>query len=883
MWGDQMSMDSEDVSTIVEILEGQLNKHGNLEAARQFAAKLRFPGATIEAAIRVLGDRRKIFDTLEPAPISDGNQRWYFGPSANSLYWPTYVKRLESIGWTPDMIGSLDGTTSRALDLLEPPGNTKIGTRGLVVGRVQSGKTGHFTGLIAKAADSGYKLFIVLSGITNSLRLQTQKRLGRDLSSTERPGSWYWLTRQEIFGDFESHHEANVDVALKGGALRSIAVVKKQSQVLRALIDWLREGNEMLRRECPVLIIDDEADQASLNTSPSMAREELSRINSRIVELMSATNFPRCAYVGYTATPFANVLVNTEFPENLYPRSFIYPLNAPKTYFGSERVHGRARLSPDEPDEITDGLAVVRTVPIEELPKLRPSGQKLDGFNFEVTPTLKTALRYFFLATAARLFREDKGSRQLDFSTMLVHTSHRVAVHQQSLVEARKVVEELRREANEKKYKEWQVIWKREMDQIDRDKLGAQLGEVQFNDLAPYLFAAIDRTKLIVSNSMKNEEANVTFDEKGQIAIVIGGNTLSRGLTLEGLIVSYFARSANAYDTILQMGRWFGYRPYYEDLPRIWMTAEMQGHFHDLATIEEEFREQLEDYRAQGLTPMQAAMRIRKIPKLRITAANKMRFAETADIGYGGARPQTIHFNPSKTWLEQNVRAASGLIAKLGKPAQVDRGRHVWRGCDASKILDFLGEYQFHQRSRELDRALIQQYIHKQNKVGGLKTWNVVVAGLEKPNSALGTLNLGVDTTANCINRSRLKFDDETVINIKALMSPSDILIDQPDYEPAKYEGRPARELFSLREEDPSGVLILYPISKDSSPQRIPSKTRMALGTKVHVVGVAILFPEGRGHGSSDDYVQANLAPVESVVSGEAGDEDNDGEEASTS
>ena len=870
--------DDEDILMALEVLEGQLNKHGNLDAAKRFALKTRFPETIVERAVQVLADKRKIFENLEPAPITSQNQRWYYGPPAQSPYWQDYTRRLRAIGWTEPMIDTLDAATSRTMDLLDPPGIPKFATRGLVIGRVQSGKTAHFTGIIGKAADSGYGLFIILSGITNSLRLQTQKRLSRDLANAERPGVWHWLTKQDIFGDFEYQNEANVDLALRGGRHRSIAVVKKQAVVLRKLIDWLKCGNDGLKRDCPVLVIDDEADQASLNTGKQMARDELTKINKLIVELLEV--FPRCAYVGYTATPFANVLTHPDYPENLYPRSFMYPLDPPKTYFGSERIHGRQRLTPDEPDEVTDGLPLIRTVPDAEISKLRPKTRDLTGFKFEVTPSLHSALRYFFMATAARLFREAKGSAPMDFSTMLVHTSQRVVVHRQSAAAIRQMVEALRREANLDQLTAWEALWADEMSAIDREKLGVQLGEVEFGDLKTHLFKAIDRCKIIVSNSMKDEETNVAFDEKGQIAIVIGGNTLSRGLTLEGLIVSFFVRSSNAYDTILQMGRWFGYRPYYEDLPRIWMTSEMTKHFRDLATIEEEFRQQLEDYRALGLTPMQAAMRIRRLPTIRITAANKMRFAITAEIGYGRARPQTIHFDSSKKWLEDNVGAASSLVGHLQKPDEVNGGRFVWRGRNVAEILDFLKQYQFHPRSRELDRELLRKYITKQNGMGGLLEWNVVVYGLNELNPELGSLKLSQYVVANCINRSRVVEDKEkqdSTIYIKALMAPMDILADQPKFDAASLTGLTTKSLFAKRGGDQSGVLILYPISKNSKPVRhVEGKptTRAALGVDVDIIGVAMIFPDGQGHGSNEDYVQANLQPVEAQASIETDDED---------
>jgi hypothetical protein len=599
-----------------------------------------------------------------------------------------------------------------------------------------------------------------------------------------------------------------------------------------------------------------------------METDELTRINELIVELLGVFN--RCAYVGYTATPFANVLTHPKYPDNLYPRTFIFPLDPPKDYFGAERIHGRMRMSPDEPDEVSDGLPLVRVVADSELANLKPVGRDLSTFRFEVTPSLDRALRYFFLATAARLAREESGSRELDFSTMLIHTSQRVAVHQRTEPEVRKAIERLRREAREKQFGHWQSIWAEEMSFLDRKKVDARLGEVDFDDLRKHLFPALDRVRIVVSNSMRNEEANVVFEQKGQIMVVIGGNTLSRGLTLEGLVVSFFVRSANAYDTILQMGRWFGYRPYYEDLPRIWMTTEMRSHFYDLANIEHEFREQLDECRAKGLSPLDAAMRIRRLPNIKITAPSKMRFAVRAEVSYGGARPQTIYFNhKDANWINHNLEATRRLIGQLGIPSSNSSGRIVWLKIDASLVAAFLQAYKFHARSRQLDGNLLVRYIEKQNSMSALRSWSVVVLGLEKCDPNLGDVSLRDDLKVNCINRSRLSSEDEQTANIKALMSPQDILADRNEYNSAELKDKTAIELFRMREGDLSGVLVLYPISRNSSPRENPSKTRAPLCAEGHLIGIALVFPDAEGRLSNADYVQADLQPIESVVSGE--------------
>ena len=715
----------------LNLMDSELRAGASLAVAKNKALLLTKNPDAVDKAAAETARQFKLIEELDPAPIStEFRSRWYTGPKPTDVHWPAYRERLRSTNWSDATLEVLDRTTTRVVGQLEAPGNPKIDTRGLVVGRVQSGKTANFTGVIAKAADCNYRFFIILSGTTKMLRLQTQKRIERDLTNNIA-GQWTWLTRRDISGDFGDFSPGNVNVALRNRTMRTIAVVKKNPTVLKRLIDWIGGGDEISRRDCPLLLIDDEADQASIPTGPTMTRDDLNTINRRIVDLLRVTN--KMAYVGYTATPFANVLIDPDYEENLYPRSFIYSLPTPDDYFGPERIFGRDPLNNVEGESVSEGLPLLNTVPLDEIPLLRPmSRADVATFKFEVTPELDKALCYFYMATAARLFRKEKSGVDMDYSTALIHTSERVLAHKR----AKEAVDAHRASSlaalRKAPLKTWQKIWIDEMEKVDREKTGARLSEVSFEDLSPYLYQTIDRCKIIVSNSNQNKETNVTFEEKGQIAIVIGGNTLARGLTLEGLVVSFFVRTAGAYDTILQMGRWFGYRPFYEDLPRVWMTAEMQDDFYDLATVEEEFRIDLERY-ALGKTPLEVAARIRQHSRMRITAANKMRWAIDAQTSYGGERPQTIYFkHKNKDWLERNLDAARQLVATVvGSPAKKEQigGRVVWKEAPLEAVKEFIRNYQFHERSRDLDRDLILGYIDKQNELDALKTWNVVIMG----------------------------------------------------------------------------------------------------------------------------------------------------------
>lgn len=302
------------------------------------------------------------------------------------------------------------------------------------------------------------------------------------------------------------------------------------------------------------------------------------------------------------------------------------------------------------------------------------------------------------------------------------------------------------------------------------------------------------------------------------------------------------------------------------------MTSEMKGQFYDLATIEQEFREEIDRYRALGLSPLQAAIRIRRHPGMRVTAPNKMRFAVTCETSYQGARPQTIYFkHRDKDWLKDNVRATERLLAGLGAPQYSKGGRWIWNRRPADDILDFVRKYRFHERSKELDSELIVKYIEKQNRKQLLKSWNVVILGLASPDPSLGTLELRKDVVVNLINRSRIDVGDKNTGYIKALMSRIDILADKPEFDSLTLKGKGTEDLFELREEDKSGVLILYPISAASKANTTKGKKsdRVDLGAAGHMIGVAFVFPENAEDPRGEDFVRAVLKPIVSEVSAE--------------
>ena len=284
-----------------------------------------------------------------------------------------------------------------------------------------------------------------------------------------------------------------------------------------------------------------------------------------------------------------------------------------------------------------------------------------------------------------------------------------------------------------------------------------QLKDVSWEEVSSHLSEVLSGLRMVVDNYQSAERLSYPPGDP-QTIVVIGGNTLSRGLTLEGLVCSYFVRSANAYDTLLQMGRWFGYRPGYGDLVRIWMTADLEGWFFDLATVEAEIRQQIARYEAEGLTPEQLPVKIRTHPAMVVTAAAKMRDDVVADISYGGQREQTILFNQTDPeWLRNNIEATAQLFRDAeaaGAPAEDGAlGGIVFRNVPVHVVTAFLRTYRFHERAERLKPDLLTGYIEQQNRHNSLLTWNIAV--ISDRSAGSGSRLVG-DHELNLITRTRL-------------------------------------------------------------------------------------------------------------------------------
>ena len=519
-------------------------------------------------------------------PASGGAKAWFkdWDP-ADGFYWPRQRKYLiDSVGRSPSAVEATDDDSDRVLSYLEDPregGPVAFNTRGLVIGHVQSGKTENFSALIAKAADVGYQVIIVLSGVQNVLRQQTQRRLEQELGLRNvHPGvglpeagkRWNNPTTADINGDFDP---GTSDPSILQGNEKVIFIVKKWHTVLDKLIQFIEDANPP--GHLPVLVIDDEADQASINTGGNRDQplEELVDEEDATVDLVEETNpsetnrlirklvtqFHRVAYVGYTATAFANVLIDheaedAEVYEELFPKDFLLTLFPRPGYVGATRLFGRDALE-DADDQPVEGLDVIRFIPPSQIGSVTPSGIKVADFSPSVPETLELAFKDWLLATGARMARDGEDEP----STMLIH------VHQQTRIQnelAPQVEDFVRQFRNEWRYdksgpfrKSIVERWEKEFLPVTR-RIDPER-EVPFEEIEGHIDRLLkDGVPVLALNS--RSEDYLDYEQSPNLkAVLIGGNRLSRGVTIEGLLVSYYLRSTPYYDTLMQMARWFGY------------------------------------------------------------------------------------------------------------------------------------------------------------------------------------------------------------------------------------------------------------------------------------------------------------------------------------
>ncbi|MDW5377642.1 Z1 domain-containing protein [Halomonas sp. HP20-15] len=635
--------------------------------------------------------------------IESGSDPWY--------YWTRYKKLLFKKKLPQDVIYGTDQVTDTILGRLGNPHDKRTWDRkGMVVGHVQSGKTANYTGLACKAADVGYRLIIVIAGLHNNLRNQTQGRIdegfiGRDTSRLAQMGT---RERPKLIGvaefddrftpvsltntirDFNKATATSNTSQIASYAVPVVLVIKKNMHTLRNLTEWLREhsanhSSEMVDQ--PMLLIDDEADNASINVK--YGKNEVSRINGQIRELLGL--FRRSCYVGYTATPFANIFIDPEQDEemeaeDLFPRDFIIGLDAPGNYFGPRKVFLDGMPDEEEPLYLRNIIDNEDVLPIRH---------KKDDELVSVPSSMIEALRAFLVA---RTIRDLRGQRH-QHASMLVNASRFTRI--QGLIRNRlqEVLDTIRDSIRVNASLGERGIRDPEIAAL-RDIWAAEFYEAwsDWSEIQAQMLNSIGAAKVVEVNSRVNDLDYSAAGERGLSVIAVGGFSLSRGLTLEGLTVSYFLRNSMMYDTLMQMGRWFGYRGNYEDLCRIWMPPQATAWYAHIAEATEELHEELRRMQRDRATPLQFGLAVRSHPSsLLVTARNKLGSGEKhVRIGLSNGYVETYKLSNVPDVLEGNMSAARDFVTALREDghepgdAKLEKGGYLLRGIDVAHVDDFL-------------------------------------------------------------------------------------------------------------------------------------------------------------------------------------------------
>lgn len=774
-----------------------------------------FPNMEKDAIINIITTERKIYQPLSTTMQDDEDgANWLTEFRATSgcpfKFWNDYKKTLTLPALA---IQEIDRTTDIMLNKLANPNKEGNWYRaGLVVGHVQSGKTGNFIGLANKAMDVGYKIILVLTGMYNDLRSQTQMRIDKgaigritdlDDSNIKRPigvGKYKGhpnvinLTSSKINGDFGSK---KTDI---GGVLSSqdptILVCKKNSSILSSILRLfsqhaaIADDSYRIIANIPLFIIDDEADSASINTEYN--KEDISKINSKIRAILSL--FERRCYVGYTATPYANIFIDPDAPlfkqyieeadgtkyrvckEDLFPKNFIINLSASSNYIGPNVLFG---IPSSVDEEEKPELPIIEYIKEGDYLEDNVKGKKKRKLK-ELPGSLVEAIKHFFVSTALRRARGQKTSH----SSMLINTSQYIK-KQNDL------------------YKLVNILINDYCDKIsvlgDNPQFEQELYNIYLNKISPSNKIICkeypewkQRIKLLPWSAIKAELPTVaakvryevrvihsTTDEdydkntkrldyayyenndkeidNGLYVIAIGGNTMARGITLEGLTVSYFFRTSNTFDTLMQMGRWFGYRDGYIDACRLYIERETAANFRNIAVATQRMRDDFDDMNYQGVKPKEYGMKVMRFPGvLEATARNKFGATVRGRLSLNRTTLQAYKLRKDPEILESNKKVMLEFLNSLGHSNKITRfgtqlNHYYWK-CTGEQIIEFINK--FKTATEQLVPGLVTAYIQRQINKGNLVNWTVVMASVNNKHKwALDTgterLLVGASTRGN--------------------------------------------------------------------------------------------------------------------------------------
>ncbi|WP_085535323.1 Z1 domain-containing protein [Massilibacteroides vaginae] len=682
-------------------------------------------------------------------------------------------------------VNDLDDFTDRILDKCVNPKETKsFDRRGMVVGHVQSGKTSNYVGLINKATDTGYKVIIIIAGTISSLRRQTQERIdsgyiGRNSSAFIREkenkivGVGKYKVGTDIYsltsayyksgdeGDFNQKIANGLNIPI--GKNPVVFVIKKNKSILENLIDWFSKDVNAINVDgtpklfnVPVLIIDDEADAASVNASRDI--NDIKTINRLIRTLLNVFN--QNTFIGYTATPYANLFISQDYNEkqtttvknkqykigeDLFPRDFIINIKTPTNYIGAAKIFGYENPNSDLTKEPLD---IFREINDFDPPFFRTINKENKDVLPEYLPaSLKRAIKSFILTCAIRRLRghENKHNSMLVHVALLVRWIDRIAylVNEKTKKYQNAIQSEDETLLNElKELYETDFLPTTQNILENLDYTDIRIKQHTWEEVKKELKQAalkIDVRSVHGTRSTTNleyhkiEEIDYNRHENGLSVIAVGGSRLSRGITLEGLSVSYYLRTTRMYDSLMQMGRWFGYRPGYVDLCRLYTTNQIFDWFNHITMATEEMRNDFDEMTATHQRPKDFRLKVRNHHGLlTITSLNKLHFSEDIEISFSGENPQTYCLLKTKSAIDNNFNALKNLVDTIGFPSKENRKELkgntrylLYPNVNIEALCSFIDAYRIEQPS--IINATLSDYIRTQSKADKIKEWSICI------------------------------------------------------------------------------------------------------------------------------------------------------------
>ncbi len=790
-------------------------------------------------------------------------------------------------------ISDLDSFTDKILDnCVNPIIKGPWDRRGMVVGHVQSGKTSNFIGLINKATDAGYKVIIILAGSISSLRRQTQERVdegfvGRSSSQIiqglnndqNHIGVGKYASEKSIYPLTSSYYQngdkGDFNIASANlfnypiGESPVVFVIKKNSSILKNLIHWLsgtpsveEVDGQLKLKGIPALIIDDEADSASINTTNDISN--IKTINKLLRTLLNL--FEQKTFIGYTATPYANLFINQEFDEeltiniknrtfhigeDLFPRDFIINIRAPKNYIGAAKVFGY-----EDPlsEDVNEPLDIFRSIDDFDPPFFKVINSRNVGDLPTYLPkSLLRAIKSFILVCTIRRLRGQESKH----NSMLVHVAlytkwiDRVAaLVDKKIVEYKNQIlgddEGLLSELKTLFEQDYQVTTDEiisNLDYVDRKILKHSWFEVKQE-----LKKAVSKIEVRAVHSIRKkailehqniEELDYNRYKSGLSVIAVGGSRLSRGITLQGLSISYYLRTTKMYDSLMQMGRWFGYRPGYVDLCRLFTTTEIFEWFNHITMATEEMRYDFDEMTITHQRPVDFRLKVRNHPgALTITSVSKMYWSKEIIVSLSGINRQTYALSKDSNIISNNFKAFKSLVDNIGFPPTNNRinasngklNYLLYRNQNIEPICEFIENYKIEQPS--INNSTLVDYIKAQDNINSIREWSICIVSNSKSETTQ-SYNLevkGESLNIRCSHRTESDKSNRSNYLIKKnqIDTPKDRVIDLKS-------GTKLEISKQQRALECKGLILLYSLDEKGA-----SNTNFG----IPIIGYSIYFPK---------------------------------------